>query len=177
MGSNKRGLTIACAALGLMALEGGAAAVGAKPPKAPEGMKLVWSDEFDKDGAPDPAKWNFERGFARNEEAQWYQPDNARVRNGMLVIEARRERRPNPNYKPGSGDWRTNREFIEYTSSSLTTSGKGAWTYLGGHDPEDPQHAIGSAPTDLALHPNSPGYRLILNNVLFPAAKKRKQKT
>lgn len=128
MGSGKRGLTMACAALGLMALEGGGATAGA-PVKAPEGMKLVWSDEFAKDGAPDPAKWNFERGFARNEEAQWYQPGNARVRNGMLVIEARRERRPNPNYKPGSTDWRTNREFIEYTSASLTTSGKGAWTY------------------------------------------------
>ncbi len=55
--------------------------------------------------------------------------------------------------------------------------GKGAWTFLGGHDPEDPQHAIGSAPTDLALHPDSPGYRLILNNVLFPAAKKKPRKT
>ncbi|HEX5436017.1 MAG TPA: hypothetical protein VFW98_02575 [Gemmatimonadaceae bacterium] len=55
--------------------------------------------------------------------------------------------------------------------------GKGSWTFLGGHDPEDPQHAIGSPPTDLSLHPNSPGYRLILNNVLFPAAKKKPLKT
>ncbi len=55
--------------------------------------------------------------------------------------------------------------------------GKGSWTFLGGHDPEDAQHAIGSAPTDLALHPSSPGYRLILNNVLFPAAKKKPLKT
>ena len=55
--------------------------------------------------------------------------------------------------------------------------GKGSWTFLGGHDPEDPQHNIGNAPTDLALHPNSPGYRLILNNVLFPAAKKKPLKT
>ena len=55
--------------------------------------------------------------------------------------------------------------------------GKGSWTFLGGHDPEDPQHAIGSAPTDLSLHPNSPAYRLILNNVLFPAAKKKPRKT
>ncbi len=55
--------------------------------------------------------------------------------------------------------------------------GKGSWTFLGGHDPEDPQHAIGSAPTDLSLHPSSPGYRLILNNVLFPAAKKKPRKT
>ena len=55
--------------------------------------------------------------------------------------------------------------------------GKGSWTYLGGHDPEDPQHNIGAAPTDLSLHPTSPGYRLILNNVLFPAAKKKPLKT
>ncbi|HEX6630003.1 MAG TPA: hypothetical protein VF048_02890 [Gemmatimonadaceae bacterium] len=55
--------------------------------------------------------------------------------------------------------------------------GKGSWTFLGGHDPEDPQHNIGAAPTDLSLHPNSPGYRLILNNVLFPAAKKKPLKT
>ncbi len=55
--------------------------------------------------------------------------------------------------------------------------GQGSWTFLGGHDPEDPQHAIGSAPTDLSMHPNSPAYRLILNNVLFPAAKKKPRKT
>jgi hypothetical protein len=55
--------------------------------------------------------------------------------------------------------------------------GKGQWTFYGGHDPEDFQHQVGDPPTDLKLHPNSPGYRLILNNVLFPAAKKKKQKT
>ncbi len=55
--------------------------------------------------------------------------------------------------------------------------GKGTWTFFGGHDPEDPQHAIGDAPTDLSQHPHSPGYRLILNNVLFPAAKKKELKT
>ena len=55
--------------------------------------------------------------------------------------------------------------------------GKGTWTYLGGHDPEDPQHAVGNPPTDLSLHKGSPGYRLILNNVLFPAAKKKPLKT
>lgn len=55
--------------------------------------------------------------------------------------------------------------------------GKGFWTYYGGHDPEDYQHTVGEEPTDLNLHPNSPGYRLILNNILFPAAKKKKQKT
>lgn len=55
--------------------------------------------------------------------------------------------------------------------------GKGFWTYYGGHDPEDYQHTVGEEPTDLNLHPNSPGFRLILNNILFPAAKKKKQKT
>ena len=55
--------------------------------------------------------------------------------------------------------------------------GKGFFTYFGGHDPEDYQHRVGDEPTVLDLHPNSPGYRLILNNVLFPAAKKKKQKT
>jgi len=55
--------------------------------------------------------------------------------------------------------------------------GQGTWTFLGGHDPEDYQHRVGDPPTDLNLHPNSAGYRLILNNVLFPAAKKKKQKT
>lgn len=55
--------------------------------------------------------------------------------------------------------------------------GKGTWTFYGGHDPEDYQHNIGDPPTDLSLHPNSPGYRLILNNVLFPAAKKKPRKT
>lgn len=55
--------------------------------------------------------------------------------------------------------------------------GKGTWTFYGGHDPEDYEHAIGDPPTDLSLHPTSPGYRLILNNVLFPAARKKPRKT
>ena len=57
------------------------------------------------------------------------------------------------------------------------TYGKGTWTFLSGHDPEDYQHFVGNPPTDLNLYPHSPGYRLILNNILFPAAKKEKQKT
>ena len=55
--------------------------------------------------------------------------------------------------------------------------GKGTWTFYGGHDPEDYQHFVGDPPTELKLYPNSPGYRLILNNILFPAAKKKKLKT
>ncbi|HTT66693.1 MAG TPA: hypothetical protein VMF70_01565 [Gemmatimonadales bacterium] len=64
--------------------------------------------------------------------------------------------------------------WVKYIHGDL---GRGTWTYLGGHDPEDPQHQIGAPPTDLSLHPTSPGYRLILNNVLFPAARKRELKT
>ena len=82
--------------------------------------RLVWSDEFDVDGKPSK-DWTFERGFVRNQELQWYQAENAYVKNGCLVIEGRREHRKNPNYEAGSNDWRKNREYIEYTSSSLTT--------------------------------------------------------
>ena len=57
------------------------------------------------------------------------------------------------------------------------TFGKGFFSFYGGHDPEDYRHFVQDPPTDLNLHPNSPGYRLILNNVLFPAAKKKKRKT
>ena len=95
----------------------------------PDDYKLVWSDEFDKDGPPDPKNWNFERGFVRNEEAQWYQPENARCENGFLVIEGHRERLKNPNYDAASPRWQRNREFAEYTSASVTTRGLHQWTY------------------------------------------------
>jgi beta-glucanase (GH16 family) len=91
--------------------------------------KLVWADEFDYRGALDPNKWTYERGFVRNQELQWYQPENARCENGMLIIEARRERKQNPGYKPGGGNRRGNREFAEYTSASVTTRGLHSWTY------------------------------------------------
>lgn len=68
-------------------------------------------------------------------------------------------------------------EGTNWTKYIHGTYGEGTWTFLGGHDPEDPQHQIGDAPTDLSMHPHSPGYRLILNNVLFPAAKKKTLKT
>jgi beta-glucanase (GH16 family) len=97
------------------------------PPAA--GYRLVWADEFDKDGPPDPRNWTYERGFVRNEEFQWYQPDNARCEKGLLVIEARRERKQNPNYDPNSGNWKKNREYSEYTSASVTTRGLHNWMY------------------------------------------------
>lgn len=91
--------------------------------------ELVWSDEFDKDGMPDTAVWNFEHGFVRNEEAQWYQPGNAYVKGGMLVIEGRKERVKNPRYVKDSRSWQLNREYAEYTSASLNTRGKREFLY------------------------------------------------
>ena len=92
--------------------------------------RLVWSDEFNTEGRLSPSVWNYEQGYVRNEEAQWYQPDNAVCKGGFLVIEARKERnRQNPLYIPGSNDWRKEREFIEYTSSSVTTAGKKEFLY------------------------------------------------
>ena len=95
----------------------------------PDGYVLAWSDEFDVDGAPNPKNWNFETGFARNQELQWYQSKNASVAGGMLIIEARRERVTNPNYSATGADWKTQRQYADYTSSSLTTSGLHAFTY------------------------------------------------
>jgi beta-glucanase (GH16 family) len=91
--------------------------------------KLVWADEFDNKGAPDPNKWTYERGFVRNKELQWYQPENARCENGMLIIEARRERKQNPAYKPGGNNRAGSREYAEYTSASVTTRGRHSWRY------------------------------------------------
>ena len=109
----------------------------------PEGMKnqgtavnttdaeytLVWADEFNKDGPPDPCNWTYERGFVRNRELQWYQPENARCENGLLIIEGRRERVSNPNYRLGSQDWRRKNEYAEYTSACLKTMRLHQWTY------------------------------------------------
>lgn len=92
-------------------------------PKQIPGMQLAWSDEFNTKGKPDPKKWNYESGFVRNQELQWYQPDNANCVNGVLVIESRRERLTNPNYQDGSNNWKLNRRFVEYTSSSVKTQG------------------------------------------------------
>lgn len=91
--------------------------------------QLVWCDEFNTDGRLDDASWNYERGFTRNRELQWYQPDNAYCFGGHLIIEARPEKRPNPMYEEGSKDWRRSREFIECTSSSVTTSKKHEFLY------------------------------------------------
>ena len=109
-----------------------AASAPAQPATSPasaEAYKLVWAYEFEKAGRPDPANWQYETGYARNHELQWYQPDNARCENGRLVIEAKPENRPNPTYKAGSTDWRTSRPTITATSASLNTRSKHQWQY------------------------------------------------
>jgi len=83
--------------------------------------ELVWHDEFDTNGPPDPANWSYERGFERNHELQWYQPENAVCTNGLLVIGARAEHKRNPQFAPGNENWQTSREWIDYTSASLTS--------------------------------------------------------
>lgn len=90
---------------------------------------LVWHDEFNKNGPPDPANWAYENGFVRNNEAQWYQPQNAYCTNGLLIIEARTEHRRNPQFRPGSSDWWNARQWIDYTSASLTTRGLHEFKY------------------------------------------------
>ena len=97
--------------------------------------RLVWSDEFDAPGLPDTNKWNYEFGFVRNNELQFYtraRQENARVENGMLVIEGRKERFPNPAYRPGADpqrNRRAGRQFADYTAASLITRDKAAFLY------------------------------------------------
>jgi beta-glucanase (GH16 family) len=94
--------------------------------------KLVWNDEFTQNGLPDTTKWNYEVGFVRNNEKQYYTKarlENARVEDGMLVIEGRHEKYPNAQYVPGSKNWNTDRSEADYTSASLTTRGKADWKY------------------------------------------------
>lgn len=95
----------------------------------PDGYKLVWSDEFNTPGAPNPKNWAFEKGFVRNNELQWYSQENAICKDGKLIIEARRDTTSNPNYEAGSKDWRKSRPTKGYTSASLKTSGLQSWQY------------------------------------------------
>jgi beta-glucanase (GH16 family) len=93
------------------------------------GMKLVWNDEFNKDGKPDSLSWRYETGFVRNQELQWYQPGNAFCKDGLLVIEGRKEKALNREFAPGSTDWRFSREYAEYTSASIQTRGFHQWKF------------------------------------------------
>lgn len=91
--------------------------------------EIVWQEEFNVDGEVDKNDWNFEYGFVRNNEDQWYQEDNASKKDGNLVIEARKERKDNPWYEPGSSDWKKSRQYIDYTSSCMTTANKHDFLY------------------------------------------------
>jgi beta-glucanase (GH16 family) len=91
--------------------------------------KMVWNEEFDYEGKPDSTVWRYERGFVRNKELQWYQPENAIVSDGVLTISGRKERIANPNHVQGSDDWRRNRQFAEYTSSCIKTIGVREFRY------------------------------------------------
>jgi len=97
----------------------------AAPASAAAGWELVWSDEFNTQGLPDKTKWDYEEGYCRNNESQFYTRDrkeNARVEDGVLVIECRKERFKLP--KPAQG-----RDFADYTSASLITLKKADWKF------------------------------------------------
>ena len=79
--------------------------------------RLVWSDEFNGNGRPDEATWSYEEGFVRNHEDQWYQAANAFLQDGLLIIEGRKEQRPNPTYQPDGRYWGQQRPNIDYTSA------------------------------------------------------------
>jgi beta-glucanase (GH16 family) len=85
------------------------------------GWKLAWHDEFNEARCPSKVKWRFEHGFVRNGELQWYQPENAYCRDGVLLLEARREQTKNPGYQPGSTHWRLSRRVADYTSASIAS--------------------------------------------------------
>lgn len=95
-----------------------------------EQYQLVWKDEFTIDGTPDEKNWNYETGFVRNLEEQWYQKENAYCKGGFLIIEARKESRANPDFVSKTHkDWTKNRESIKVTSSCLITQSKHSWQY------------------------------------------------
>ena len=100
---------------------------GKNDPFTQGGYELVWGDEFNKDGSPDPKNWTFEEGFVRNNEAQWYQKENAQCKDGMLIITGKEDIKRNPGYVKGSTDPKETK-FIEYTSSSIMTKGLHSWT-------------------------------------------------
>lgn len=101
-------------------------------PEAPAEWRLVWGDEFDYVGLPDATKWDYEEGFVRNEERQYYtraRRENAYVEDGVLTITGRKESIRNAAYVAGSTAWKTKDEYASYTSACLITKGKASWTY------------------------------------------------
>jgi beta-glucanase (GH16 family) len=109
------------AAIGLLLCTFNLAAQTVSDVSPPPGWKLVWADEFDQPGAPDPTKWVYEKGHVRNNEAQYYtdnRRENVRVENGCLIIEARQDSMPLPNGK-----------IARITSGAIETRGKASWEY------------------------------------------------
>lgn len=100
-----------------------------EPPPLLEGYRLVWNDEFEREGKPDSSIWSNEHGFQRNNEFQYYRPENANIKDGILVIEGKREKVKNRVYDLSSQDWRKSQEFAEYTSASINSRGKKTFQY------------------------------------------------
>jgi hypothetical protein len=98
-------------------------------PKTYTGWQLVWSDEFNYTGPPDTSCWSHEFGFVRNNEHQWYQPQNAVVGGGVLTIQGRHEQVVNPNYDKDNRSWQRNRPYAEYTAACIKTRGKKEFQY------------------------------------------------
>lgn len=99
-------------------------------PSSSKDYKLVWADEFNANGTPDEKNWNYETGFMRNQENQWYQKENAVCKDGFLIIEARNENRANPNFVSKTHrDFAKSRDSIKVTSACLITRGKHSWQY------------------------------------------------
>ncbi len=108
--------------------------ISVQQPVSAQEWKLVWSDEFNYTGEPDSTKWNYEVGFAPNQELQFYtksRKENVRVEDGFLILEAHKERWKNPNYQPGANQQRRQQylEYADYTSGRINTRGKASWTY------------------------------------------------
>jgi beta-glucanase (GH16 family) len=120
MVTNLPQILLRCTIFGVLALFSGTAQAQ---------YRLVWADEFNNDGPPDPAHWKPEIGFVRNHEQQWLQGSNAYCKEGKLIIEAREEKIQNPNYQAGSSNWKLNRAYSAYTSASIVTAGNHSWQY------------------------------------------------
>lgn len=97
-----------------------------------DGWKLVWREEFNYKGLPDANKWNYENGYVRNHELQYYtngRIENARVGNGVLTITGKKETYPNHDYIQGSASWQKKDSLAQYTSASINTNNKVNWQY------------------------------------------------
>ena len=110
----------------------GSSAQAQTPQTGSKHWKLVWQDEFNYTGLPDPAKWGYETGHVRNNEEQYYtlaRKENAWVGNGVLTITGRKEEYVNKDYQRGAASWKRKDSLAHYTSASINTLGKAGWKY------------------------------------------------